>query len=43
MLVEEFAAKLPVKMVFPMALFMLPSLFVIIFGALAAHLLALQH
>lgn len=37
MLVEEHAAKLPVKMVFPMAMFMLPSLFVIIFGALAAN------
>lgn len=37
MLVEEHAAKLPVKMVVPMAMFMLPSLFVIIFGALAAN------
>lgn len=40
MLVEEMAAKLPVKMVMPMALFMLPSLFVVIFGALAANYLA---
>jgi len=40
MVVEEHAAKLPVKMVFPMALFMLPSLFVIIFGALAANYFA---
>ena len=43
MLVEEHAAKLPVKMVFPMALFMLPSLFVIIFGALAANYLSQPH
>lgn len=33
---EEIAAALPVKMVLPMALFMLPALFVMIFGAVAA-------
>ncbi len=33
---EEAAAQLPVKLVFPMAGFMLPALFMIIFGALAA-------
>jgi tight adherence protein C len=37
MIVEEHAAKLPVKMVFPMALFMLPAIFVVIFGALVAN------
>ncbi len=37
MLVEEHAAKLPVKMIFPMALFMLPAIFVVIFGALVAN------
>jgi tight adherence protein C len=34
---EEIAGTLPVKMVFPMALFMLPSLLMMIFGALAAQ------
>lgn len=43
MLVEEHAAKLPVKMVFPMAMFMLPALFVVIFGALAANYLNSPH
>lgn len=36
---EEAAAKLPVKMVVPMALFMLPALFVMIFGPVAAEML----
>jgi tight adherence protein C len=39
MLVEEQAAKLPIKMIFPMAFFLLPALFSIIFGSLAAQLL----
>lgn len=39
MAVEEQAAKLPIVMVFPMALFLLPALFSIIFGAVAAELL----
>jgi tight adherence protein C len=40
MLVEEAAAKLPVKMVFPMAFFMLPSIFLVIFGTIIANYLA---
>jgi tight adherence protein C len=36
---EELANALPNKLVIPMALFMLPSLFVVIFGSLVAHLL----
>lgn len=41
--VETEAAKLPVKMVFPMAFFLLPALMVIIFGALIAHYLYNPH
>jgi tight adherence protein C len=33
---EEIAARLPVLMVVPMALFMLPALFTMIFGAVLA-------
>lgn len=37
MLVEEMAAKLPVKMVFPMVFFMIPAIVTVIFGAVAAN------
>lgn len=37
---EELAAQLPVKMVFPMALFMLPALITMIFGPVLANLLS---
>jgi len=37
---EELAAQLPVKMVIPMALFMLPALMVMIFGPVVADLIA---
>lgn len=39
MLVEEMAGKLPVKMTFPMIVFMIPSIFVIIFGTVLANYL----
>ncbi|GAC1429795.1 MAG: type II secretion system F family protein [Candidatus Velthaea sp.] len=39
MYVEEQAAKLTIKMIFPMVAFLLPALFLIIFGALAAQLI----
>ena len=40
MFVEEMAAKLPVKMVFPMVFFMIPAIFTIIFGTVAANYFA---
>jgi tight adherence protein C len=40
MLVEEMAGKLPVKMTLPMIVFMIPSIFVIIFGSVAANYFA---
>lgn len=42
LMVEEHAAQLPVKMVFPMAFFLLPALFVIIFGSLIVNYLSHQ-
>jgi len=39
MRIEELAAQLPVKMVFPMALFMLPALIVMIFGPVVASMM----
>jgi tight adherence protein C len=40
MLVEELAAKLPVKMVFPMVFFMIPAIITVIFGSVAANYFA---
>ena len=39
---EEIAAMMPIKMVIPMALFMLPALFAMIFGAVAAQFYSRQ-
>ena len=35
---EEKAAQLPIKMILPMAMFMIPSLYLMIFGPVIAHL-----
>jgi tight adherence protein C len=40
MLVEEMAGKLPVKMTLPMIVCMIPSIFVVIFGSVAANYFA---
>lgn len=40
---EEIANLMPTKMVIPMALFMLPALFVMIFGGVAAQYMAANH
>jgi tight adherence protein C len=39
-LAEERAAQLPIKMLIPMAFLMMPSIYVMIFGPLAAHVLS---
>jgi tight adherence protein C len=39
MLAEEKAAQLPIKMIIPMALFMIPSLYLMIFGPVIARVL----
>ncbi|MGH7708262.1 MAG: type II secretion system F family protein, partial [Vulcanimicrobiaceae bacterium] len=39
---EEIAALMPIKMVIPMALFMLPALFVMIFGPVVAQYFSSQ-
>lgn len=43
LLAEERAAKLPVTMIIPMALFMIPSLYLMIFGPVAAQLYYQMH
>lgn len=43
MLAEEHAAKLPVKMAFPMAFFMLPAIYTIIFGTVIANYFATRN
>ena len=40
---EEMAAMMPIKMVIPMALFMLPALFVMIFGGVVAQYFSQPH
>jgi tight adherence protein C len=37
---EEKAAQLPIKMIIPMALFMIPSLYLMIFGPVIAEFVA---
>jgi tight adherence protein C len=39
---EEQAARLPIKMILPMALFMIPSLYLMIFGPVVAMLVTQQ-